>query len=317
MYLSLLTLSALCHAAALFVEAPVHATSLSVLNTFIAYSVGLGWLNFVLVAIATFLNSLIFNNLLVEKENAPRNTHLPAAAFIMLCAVVSKSGFLLQNQLLLTAILLFVMFIEQLELALSEVSDSFFAGFFVSLACLINPAAVLLLLLSVFKIINYRWNVLRVLLLEILGFAVPVYLIWTLYFLNNKGAFFIDAYRASFSFELATFNFTGADRLLFIILLAIAALSIISALQSDSWKNVQPRSWMQFWALMGVLFFVLSWIIPEQNQSLMVAILPVAAFFPHALLGKKRRMLRSALFYLLILITLGDELVTSGLINLQ
>jgi len=158
-YLSLLALSLLGHVAILFVQAQPVSVSLETVNVFILWLQNFPLALFFAVSIATFLNSILFNSLLIEKDNIARNSHLPAALFIILSAIVSKQGFFLQNQLMLIFLLTSVFFLQKMELDKDEVSSSFFTGFFVSLTSMFNPGAVIILFIGLLKVADYRWSV--------------------------------------------------------------------------------------------------------------------------------------------------------------
>lgn len=275
------------------------------------------WLEFCLVSIIAFFNSAILNALLIEKDNSPRGSHVPAAIFILVSSIVSLPHLFLQNQLAVIFILTAVFFVQKLEDRTNVVNDSFFAGFFICLSSMFYPLVALLLILVLFRVVNTKWSVIRVFFLTIIGAIIPLYLIWTAYFLGNNGAGFVDAYFAAYQFTVSNLEFNIANKLSLGFFIVIGLLSVFSMMSSDSWKNVQPRGWLQFWLIIAIIFFTFGLVFKSQNAAFQIAIIPISGFLSFTILGSKRKILRSILFYLLLLVALLDQANSIALINLQ
>ncbi|MGB0432447.1 MAG: DUF6427 family protein, partial [Bacteroidia bacterium] len=273
------------------------------------------WLGYAATLLLGFFNSVIINSLFVERESSPRSSHLPAALFLILSGVASQPEYMLQNQLLVVFVLVALFFVQKLEFAVSEVSDTFFAGFFIALATTITPFAVALIVFVLLRVGNTRWGFLRVLFLLIVGFIVPLYLIWTINFLFNNGNVFIESYTQLYSFSFIGISSKLTDQITLIFFGLIGLISIFSTLNSSAYKNVNPRGWLQLWMLFAGTYLIVGLFIKGQNGAFQLAITPVAGFVSFTILGEKRKLLRKLVFYLIFITMLIDHANTMGLIG--
>ena len=274
------------------------------------------WLAYALSLIIAFFNSVVLNSLFVEREGSSRSSHLPSAVFLIFSGIASQIEFMLHNQLLVLFVLVALFFVQRLEQSINEVNDSFFAGFFIALASTLTPFAIVLFVLVIFRAVSTRWSVSRVFFLITLGFLIPLYLSWTLNFLFNNGAGFIESYFSLFTIEFIGLSQKLSDKISLIFLIVIGIISVISTINSEAYKNVNPRAWIQLWMIFSVFFLIIGLFVSKQNGSFQLAITPIAGFLCFTILGAKRKLLRKSVFYLVFVAMLIDHANTIGLINL-
>ena len=316
-YLSLLLLAALCHSTLLFSGFENRSIEIGAFSTFVNWIKGFSLAEFIVVVLLVFFISVFLHGLFIEIGSAPRSTHIPAAVFIILSSIVSQPQLFLANQASILFFLTAIYFLQNLETAPNEVNASFFTGFFICLASIFFPLAASLLLLVLIRIFESKWSISRVVFLNIVGFTIPFYLIWIIYFLNNNGGFFVDAYLDSFQFSLAQLSYSITDKLTLGFFLLIGLISVLSMMSSTSWKSIQPRGWLRFWLIAGIVFFVLALSIQGQNNAFQYTIAPVSGFLSFTLLAQKRKKLRAMLLYFILLISLLDQANSIGLVSLQ
>jgi hypothetical protein len=315
--LALLVLSALCFSVIPFYqEALVYdftGPNNVAMNALLHYK----WVVYALVVILGFLNSVILNNLFIERESSPRSSHLPASIFLLISAIASPVDYMLHNQFMILFFLTAIFFIQQLESSTNEVNSSFFIGFFIALGSVFNPFIVLLVIWALWRSISTRYSVMRVLFLILIGYVITLYLIWTANFLFNNGQVFIDAYLSIFTFSIADFNVAFIDKLSYGFFGLMAIISILATMSSVSYKAVQSRAWLQLWISIGFAFVAVAVIFNTNQSAFQIAAVPIAGLLCFSILGQRRKILRSLLFYVWIIAVLIDHANTLHLIDLQ
>ncbi|MFY0673886.1 MAG: hypothetical protein JXQ87_10795 [Bacteroidia bacterium] len=316
-YLALLALAALCFGVIPFYPEPLpynfsgpnHVAMVSLLQ----YK----WLVYVLVVIIGFFNSVILNSLFIERQSSSRSSHLPAALFILVSAIASPVGYMLHNQFMILFFLTAVFFIQQLESSTNEVNSSFFIGLFIALGSVFNPFVLLLIFWALWRSINTRYSLSRVLFLMLIGYIITLYLIWTGNFLFNNGQVFIDSYFSIFSLKMADFNVAFIDKLSYGFFGIMALISILATLSSEAYKSVQSRSWLQLWISIGFTFAAVAIVFDTHQSAFQIAAIPIAGLLCFSILGKKRKILRQLLFYVWVLALILDHANTLHLVDLQ
>jgi hypothetical protein len=275
------------------------------------------WVVYALVVILGFLNSVILNNLFIERESSSRSSHLPAAIFILISAIASPVEYMLHNQFMILFFLTAIFFIQQLESSTNEVNSGFFIGFFIALGSVFNPFIILLIVWALWRSISTRYSLARVLFLILIGYLITLYLIWTANFLFNNGQVFIDSYLSIFRFKIADFNVAFIDKVSYVFFGIMAVISILATFGSESFKAVQSRSWLQLWISIGFAYAAVAIIFDTNQSAFQIAAVPIAGLLCFSILGKRRKLLRKLLFYVWVVALLIDHANTLHLIDLQ
>lgn len=272
------------------------------------------WLHYATSVILLFFNSLLLQSLASNTGIQPRSTHLSAAVYILsMGCVLSPNmvvGFLFGSLFCLLAI----HSLHRLETAHNEVSPSFFSGFLLSLAVLFQPLLLVLLVFFLYKSLSLRWSLVKISYLLLLGLLIPLYFIWTAYFLWDNGYLLFTELRDLFALELHL-NLSASYLIVLIgPFLLIAVFGGWSMFGADTWKNVMPRSWLTFWWTSALLLTVMGRATMGLSEGLAFLCLPIGVSLPYFILAPKKKKLRRAVFTLMFFLAQLQLLYLSGLI---
>jgi hypothetical protein len=271
-------------------------------------------LHYSIGVVLLFINSLLLQSLVSNTGIQPRITHLSAAVYMLASGWVLAPNMVLPNLLGTLFCLFAVHSLHRLEMSANEASPAFFSGFLLSISLLFQPLLLVLFVFFLYKSLSFRWSIGKILYLMLLGMCMPLYFIWTLYFMWDKGYLLFTEIRNLFMIGI---KYEMSKSYLLVLVspfIALVGLAGWSVMASDAWKNVAPRSWLNFWWASSIILVLLGRATLGLNEGLYFLSLPFGASMPFFLLAPNRKKLRRTVFTLMFLLVQLHLLYLTGII---
>ena len=263
--------------------------------------------------IALTFCAILLNYLLMEKELTSRQSHVPAALFILLNAFISQSG---SFSLVAPAMVFFLFGLGlyfQIDQSGERNEELFLGNFMVGIAgLLIPPILIIGALMAVYATV-FRGTSFRIVLLAILALLMPFYFTWTIFLLNEEGSrFYFDL------LDKFHWNLEFSDSRLYIPSIVSAVFLLIgwiSSASSEEWAILKKRTWYRFLVSISFLSVGISFFTLLTDTVLASATIGLAGLL-YPFLMRRRKWLRNFLFSVFILSAILHSLEVSGLIHI-
>lgn len=233
----------------------------------------------VLTVLIVFLQSAFFGILLINKKAFPDNNYLPAFFFVVI-ASLSFDMLSLSPELLAAGVLLLALNSIFREIEFREQGNAAFtAGFFISIASLIDFSFSIYLIGALVIFIIFTSNSARKYLLLLVGFLLPHFLLMSIYYLNgNLPGLWNNFYEPNLMWSGSWLVSPKG-------LLILGGISLLYFLISFVWLNreahftkyqLQLVQTMFFWAVFAFVQILYSKNIRPQS---FITLIPVMAFY--------------------------------------
>lgn len=276
-------------------------------NSLVGYWLGEDWqpatwlrtLLFLSSSLAISISGILFNRILADYELIPRSTHLPAAGFILLAALLPN---VLGEPFTVLGILMLsigVFHFIGLQKDIESISELFFTGFFIAIGSFATPGIWPIMLLNLLIVLVLKANPLRPFIMLLVGFAMPYYMVWSGFMLVDQGYSFISSAALDLRPSFNGLVFTLADLLVMAFFFLLTLQSTIKVLASKDYMVLKLRSWYRY-LLWYSFFAVLAFFLNGQNAyTLSLAIFPASLGMHFAFGNDKPTFWQKTLFTLL------------------
>lgn len=268
-----------------------------------------------LAVLAVTFNAVFFNYILVRQELVSQQTHLPAAVFIIISALIPGFAGRLDMQLYMLSILLSIQLFYSID-GVQKMHRPFFSGLFLGVASLFQPPTLLLYLFFALGLRSLNVSPGRASLVMLLGALFPFYFSWIGFFLDNSGASLVESIFSSVNFSVNIFDVPDRSFMAMGVLAFFGIIFLSHLLRSEAYRITKTRKWIQMLLLfnfglllIGILFENGFWY--ASSISLFTGL--AATYF---FLGETRKKLRATTFYLLLAFVFVLHAQVSGLIAL-
>ncbi|MDN5216523.1 hypothetical protein QQ020_30925 [Fulvivirgaceae bacterium BMA12] len=257
--------------------------------------------NHVLSLLLVFVQSIIFNNLLLKHRAYNENTYLPAFLYVVLMNLFFDFYLLSPVLMGLTFILLAL---DNIITHLGEPRNDqlvLYTGLYLGVANLFYyPIFMVLLAVYIAYAFLTATSIRRYLLLSF-GYGLPLVITWIFYFLNGGMKEFYVNFVFSI-FNVASYNYL--DPVFYLLLLAVplifSLVALVKTLRSTRFTNQQER--IQKFMLILLFFAALGWFFNKERApfQLIMTVPPTAFFLTHYFLDVRVKWKAEALFGLFI-----------------
>ncbi|MDZ7741396.1 MAG: DUF6427 family protein [Bacteroidota bacterium] len=265
-------------------------------------------ISLVLSSLIAYLSALLLNNLLAGHGLIPRNSLLAGFLYILLSG--SSYHFHQLNPIIVVNLLIILelYYLFQLYTLREAYKVAFSVGFMTSLAFLVYPPAIYLIIpiyLIFMTMGNLSW---REWLIPLIAFSLPLVYVGVYYFWIGKTVMFLNTILKDFTnFRMFHFQFDVLNWIKILIILPVFLISFMGVLNNIASKNIDLRkktyAIMHFFIFCSLVFLFV--VFPYRQFSLLFA--PVAAFISLWLSEKNKLMKYEIAILLVILISLLDN----------
>jgi len=274
------------------------------------------WLGFLLWIIIVVGEGLYLNYLANEFKLLNKNTHLPLILFVLLNGF-SVAGLVLNSTHLLHLFLLLAL--HQMLLMYNERKVNFKVfnvGFFIGLASVIYLPVGMLMLLVWFVIRYVKPIYWKEYVASILGFVVPFVYVTFYYFINDNLTlenvlFLTSSTHIIEPNQLSVLEKMSWHYVVFIMLFAI--FSTVFSLSYIQIQVVEVRKYITIILLLLVILFVSQLVFEPITRtniySYQLFIIPITIIFSIPLIEMKRTRIAEGIFYLFVLMIIGNYFI--------
>ena len=256
------------------------------------------WLAFNIISVT--ISSVLWNYILIEKNLIPRNTHLPAMFFILFCGLFEMSS---GNVMLIGLIpfLLCMKYLFDLDNEQKKTNTLFFTGFFLGIACLFLPNLIYLYILILGILIVNQYNKLNYYLLFTIALLLPVYFLWTGFFVLAEGEIVFKTFLASVVFTLPSIlNFSVVKWVEIATFCIFVLVGMLGMLSLDVWRINKIRRWYNNLLLFFLFLFAIVTINGFFSPYLIVLLIPSSLFASAIFIPNSKGFFKNLLFYILV-----------------
>ncbi len=265
-------------------------------------------LSLVLSCLIVYMSALLLNNLLTGHGLIPKNSLL--AGFFYILLIGSSYHFHQLNPIIVVNLLIILemYYLFQLYTLREAYKVAFSVGFITSLAFLVYPPAIYLIIpiyLIYMTMGNLSW---REWLIPLIAFSLPLVYVGVYYFWIGKSVMFLNTIIKDFTyFRIFHFHFDILNWIKIVIILPLFIFSFIGVLNNIASKNIDLRkktfAMMHFLIFSSLIFLFV--VFPYRQFSLLFA--PLAAFMSLWLSEKKKILKYEIAILLVIIISLIDN----------
>lgn len=274
-------------------------------------------LSWILASLVALFCGIMFNALLVNRDTVSRRTHLPAFGFIVFSSLAVSPSESLSSSIAIMLCLIALMNFSRLTFGGNSVSALFFGGFFIALASTALPELAFFMLIAAYIFADAKVGAFRAFFLTLIGFATAIYFTWTGYFMFDKGFVFVDHYLSGFELTTPSLIIDTKTALRNILLVVFGLLGLMSTLNSDAWRNVQPRRWLSFFLLLALSYGVIGLFIENDFGPTSIVSLALSVLMAHFFLIQKRQLLRQVVSLLLFAFAIAGQLISAQIISIN
>ncbi|MCB0735872.1 MAG: hypothetical protein KDC92_00065 [Bacteroidetes bacterium] len=222
------------------------------------------WL--IINVLASWVAAIVFNNTLTNNGLAARSSFTPAAFFIISSGLVPFTAQRVDLQL--GVAFLVISFNRLIGSNENENPDEriFFSGVFLMVAALFTPWAILFLLLNMLTIVTSYTKPARLVLLNLLGFLITYFLIWTGFVAFNSGYDFNMQMLNSFSVDAHYAWPTLAIATILVICILLFISGSLAVLASQEFLVLSKRVWYRY-LLLAISISVVVALITRSYQA--------------------------------------------------
>jgi len=232
-------------------------------------------------------------------------TYFPAGFYVILTAMLNPDA-ILSSALLANTFLLVAMFELYDTYKKNPANGNIFnVGFWIGVAGLFHFSTVVFLLFGLLGIISLRQVRIRELLIAVLGYLVPFFLAFTVYFWQDSLSYFIEKQFAGLSLldfsELKVFKSLGR-------LIVVGLLLLVSFLSFQSYLSKKVIKIQKYVNLVFLIQIIAICSLLIQNQLCLedgfLILIPLSIFMSLTFIGTKRKVFAEVIFLTLFLLTI-------------
>ena len=274
------------------------------------------WLGFLLWIIVVVGEGLYLNYLANEFKLLNKNTHLPLILFVLLNGF-SAAGLVLNSTHLLHLFLLLAL--HQMLLMYNERKVNFKVfnvGFFIGLASVIYLPVGMLMLLVWFVIRYVKPIYWKEYVASILGFVVPFVYVTFYYFMNDNLTLENVLFLTSSTHIIEPNQLYVLEKMSWHYVVFIMLFAIFSTVFSLSYIQIQVVKVRKYITIILLLLFILfvSQLVFESFSktslfSYQLLIIPITIIFSIPLVEMKRTRIAEGIFYLFVLMIIGNYFI--------
>lgn len=232
-------------------------------------------------------------------------TYFPAGFYVLLTGLLNP-GAILSSALMANTFLIVAVFELYDTYKKNHANGNIFnVGFWISMAGLFHFSSAVFLLFGIFGVISLRQVRFNELLIAVLGYLVPFFLAFTVYFWRDQIPYFGEKQFESLSFiDFSSLEFyKNVGRLAVIGVLMI--LSFLSFQAYLSKKTIQIQKYVNLVFLIQIVA-ICSLLIQEKLcvEDGMLILFPLSVFMSLTFLGVKRKAFAEVFFLTLFLLTI-------------
>jgi hypothetical protein len=256
-----------------------------------------------------FLVLFFLYNFIIAKNKLTKDDSYAFLLFVLVLG--ANSSLFMGFRMLIVNILLLLFFrkIYSLKAYKSVIEKLFDAGFWLGICFLFEPFSIVFYLVLLVAVSLFLEISIRTILIPILGFATPVFIYFTYYFLTDSVAVFEKLFEFSPTFKYQLYN-TAPNHLILGLLLVFVIVSIlIKTGHIFAVSNKFKRSWslLILHLLVSVVFVAF---VKEKNGSeLMIVFIPATIIIANWITSIEKKWLISTVLLLFFAASLAVHFI--------
>lgn len=258
-----------------------------------------------LVVFLAFSLFLFLVKFIISKNNLTQNNSFALLIVVLMLGVFYESFF--NNSILFANVILLFSFrkIYSLRSGINTKLKLFDAGFWIGISTLIYVWSLLYILLIYFAILIFQKITFKNLIIPLIGFIFPIFIVFTYYFYVNNLESFMQIFLVELNFDYVSYN---SFKLLIPIafLITMALWSVVTVTPKIISSGTKYR---KLWNLIVIQLIISAVVIafsPIKNGSEMLFMMfPLAIIIANFLEKSKSKNFKNLIFYLFFIISIS------------
>lgn len=255
-----------------------------------------------LACIFIFLLANFVNRLVIQNRLSKLLTQIPGIVFILLTSLYKSTLNLSPAMIASFFVLLSLLHLFRIYKTRDAEVKIFNAGFYIGLALLFYPGVIILWIFGIIGLLNLRSFKVSELFIFLSGIIVPVFLLWTIFYWNDKGSEIYELIQFDKGIFSVLLHFT-TEVLIWLIFTGIIVGFSIVRYNNYTMKNaiqVQKKIDIVYWFMLFTLI-MLFFIEGINEEHLIFTAIPFSVFLGLSYERMKNHLIAELLHIVLVL----------------